>query len=265
MKRLAERVDLALQHLRLFESHVGGGRGDFHQPQVAGAEHRLVDLERRIVPRRQQVAGEVLSHKAVIRHVGVEGPHAVVAVPPGLGDRIVADIAAGFTESHQVEPIARPVLAEGGAGQQAVDEPFRCFGRGFGQKGIDLGRCWRQSGEGQGEPPQQRAAIGGASRLKARLLHGGQQKPIDRRLRPDRMVGGRWLDRFDRLPGPVAAAVGEFGGPGFGGDVGGSRRRCRQAGQPEGHPVLEIGNRPVGEPVGPLRHLAVGHLVPHQL
>ena len=79
------------------------------------------------------------------------------------------------------------------------------------------------------------------------------------------MINGRRIDALDRLPGPVAAAVGEFSGPGFGRDVGGSCRFCRQAGQPEGHPVLEIGKRPVGEAVASLRHLAVGHLVPHQL
>ena len=72
---------------------------------------------------RQQVAGELLDRELVERLVGVERPDDVVAVGPDRARRVVG-VAGRVGVAGQVEPHPAPVLAVGGLGEQAIDEPF---------------------------------------------------------------------------------------------------------------------------------------------
>ena len=270
LKRLAERVDLVLDHLRLFEGDVGGRGRDLHHPLAAGAENGLVDSEHGIVPGRQEITGQMLGKKAIVGHVGVHRPDDVIAIPPGVGDRIVADIAAGLAEPHQVEPVFGPVLAERRALEQFVYE----LGRGIGTRVVHklrhlLGRG-RQADERDLQPADERGAVGRRRGLESAGDYFFEQEAIDRlgEPRPMRRVGRerhlRHGNRGDRLPRPVRTPRGELRRPRLTAGRLRCRRRIGQAGQAVLDPLLEIGDHRVGQLVGALRHLPVFDLMADQ-
>ena len=270
LKRLAERVDLVLDHLRLFEGDIGGRGRDLHHPLAAGAENGLVDSEHGIVPGRQEITGQMLGKKAIVGHVGIERPDDVIAIPPGVGDRIIADIAARLAEPHQVEPVFGPVLAERRALEQFVHE----LGRGIGTRIVHkrchlLGRG-RQADDRDLQPADERGAVGRRRGLESVDDYFFEQEAIDRlgEPRPMRRVGRkrhlRSGNRGDRLPRPVRPPRGELRRPGLGAGRLRRRRRIGQAGQAARDPSLEIRNHRVRQLVGALRHLPVFDLVADQ-
>ena len=270
LKRLAERVDLVLDHLRLFEGDVGGRRRDLHHPQAAGAENGLIDSEHGIVPRRQEIAGQMLGKKAIVGHVGIERPDDVIAIPPGVGNRIIANIAAGLAEPHQVEPVFGPVLAERRALEQFVDEPGRGIGTWIVHKRRHLlGRGW-QADDRNLQPADERGAIGRWRRLESAGDYFFEQEAVDRlgEPRPVGRVGRerhiRNGNRGDRLPRPVRPPRGELRRPGLGAGRLRCRRRVGQAGQATRDPSLEIHKHRVRQLVAALRHLPVFDLVADQ-
>ncbi len=78
----------------------------------------------------QEVAGHLLAQELVVRLVGVEGVDDVVAVEVRLGDGIVGRAAVGVGVPRHVEPVPSPPLAVTGRGQESIDQPLVCVGRG---------------------------------------------------------------------------------------------------------------------------------------
>ena len=270
LKRFAKRVDLVLDHLRFFEGDVGGRGRDLHHPLAASAENGLVDSEHGIVPGRQEITGQMLGKKAIVGHVGVQRPNDVIAIPPGVGDRIIADIAPGLTKPHQVEPVFGPVLAERRTLQQFVHEPGRGIGTRIVHKRCHLLGRGRQADERDLQPADERGAIGRRRRLESAGDYLVEQEAIDRLGEP-RSVGRVGRDRHlrhgnrgDRLPRPVRTPRGELRGPRLAAGRLRCRRRIRQAGQAVRNPAVEIRNHRVGQLVGALRHLPVFDLMADQ-
>ena len=84
-----------------------------------GADHRLVEALSLIdALLRQQIAGDVLAHKLVVRHVVVEGADQVVAVAPGVVYLVIPLVAVRFRESHHIHPVPGQALAEMRRSQQ---------------------------------------------------------------------------------------------------------------------------------------------------
>src|SRR5262249_680668 len=61
---------------------------------------------------RKQVAGELLDGELVERQVLIDRPHNPVAVPPGVGAKLVVLVTVTLGEAGQVEPVAAPALTE---------------------------------------------------------------------------------------------------------------------------------------------------------
>ena len=75
------------------------------------------------------VAGELFGEKLVVGLVVVEGGDDVVAVAPGVRAVGVLTVSVGLGVADEVEPVAAPALAVGGAFEQAVDEALVGVGR----------------------------------------------------------------------------------------------------------------------------------------
>ena len=86
------------------------------QPEVAGRHSQLGIVGIKLV------TGKLLGQEAVVRFVGVEGPHDIVAVTPGMGAKGILAVAVGLGIANQVEPVPPPTLAVTRRGEQAVDQ-----------------------------------------------------------------------------------------------------------------------------------------------
>ena len=69
----------------------------------------------------QQVSGDLLVDEAVERLVGVECCDDVVPIAPGVADQHVALDVGEVGVAGEIEPVPRPVVAEGRRGQEAID------------------------------------------------------------------------------------------------------------------------------------------------
>ena len=104
------------------------GRVDFlaEEPE-AGAEDGFVPAGGGVeAGLRDEVAGEVFDDELVVRHVGVESADDVVAVVVGVRDDRLELVAARLGVTDEVEPVARPALAERGGGEELVNEIADC-------------------------------------------------------------------------------------------------------------------------------------------
>ena len=108
----------------------------------------------------EQVAGDVLSHQGVVRQVVVERADHVIAVGPGGGNVEVEFVAVSLGKPHQVEPVPSPPHAVVRRCEQPLDDPLVSGGRVVGEKVVDFLRRRREAGQIEGDPPQERAAVG---------------------------------------------------------------------------------------------------------
>ena len=72
---------------------------------------------------RQQVAGQLIAQKLVVRQVAVEGVDHPIAPQPHVA-AAVDRVAVGVGVAGCVEPIERHPFAEVRTGEQAIDQPF---------------------------------------------------------------------------------------------------------------------------------------------
>ena len=76
----------------------------------------------------EQVAGQLLDREPVERQVRIHRVDHPIAIPPGIGPRIVFLIAVGVGIAGHVEPVPAPALAEVGRIEQPVDQPLVSVG-----------------------------------------------------------------------------------------------------------------------------------------
>ena len=75
--------------------------------QNAGRDQRLIRAVLRIAARlRQQVPGNMFDHELVKGQIGIEGPHDVIAIAPGIGDVEIELVPMRLGVTDQVEPVA---------------------------------------------------------------------------------------------------------------------------------------------------------------
>ena len=118
----AQRLDLPVDDRGLLALHIDGRGVAFDHPMPRRAEPGLVEAERAIPARREQIAGDLLLHEAIVGQVGVEGADEVVAVAPGVRIEVVVLGAVSLGVAREVHPVPRPAFAEGGGGEEAVRE-----------------------------------------------------------------------------------------------------------------------------------------------
>src|SRR5262249_53788695 len=81
------------------------------KPQKAGGDDQFAHFVRGGLPGDVLVARELLFDKAVVRLIGVERVHKVIAVAPRFGTVTIKLEAIGIGVTCKVHPVTRPALA----------------------------------------------------------------------------------------------------------------------------------------------------------
>ena len=178
--RLGEDLHLMGHAVGLVAARGHGGVDLLAEEPGAGPEGRLVEaalgIEARLL---DEVAREELGHETVVGDVGVEGAHDVVAVLPGVQDRVVELVRLRLRVAHEVEPAPRPPFTEVGGGEQAIDDALLRAGCAVREESVDLLGRGREAGQVEGhaaEPGERRRRPGG---LDALLLQARVQQRVD--------------------------------------------------------------------------------------
>ena len=168
-----------------------------HRVPVEGGGDELV--LRRV---RQQVAGDLLDRESVEGQVAVDRPDHPIAITPDFAG-LVAGITRAVGVAGEIEPLLRPVFAEGRLREERGDVVLIGLGRAVFHKGLDLAPGGRQSGEVDREAPRQGMAIGFGRGLEAFLLESGEEKSIDLVHRSGVFSHDRHLALHRRIVGPM--------------------------------------------------------------
>src|SRR5262249_1496999 len=137
---------------------------------------------------REQVAGDVFLYELVVWHVLVKRSDHVIAVAPGVDLIVVEFVPVGFGIADQVQPVPGPALAIMRRGEQPIDHFGEGDGRLIGQEVCDFARSRWQADQVEGDAPDERPLIGAWGWFKTLFLELGQDKSIDGRSRPSRLI-----------------------------------------------------------------------------
>ena len=151
--------------------------------------HRVLHGFRLFGP--ELIAGHLFHEKTVVGLVFVETANHVIAVAPGLLVVDVRLIAAGVRVAHQVQPMPCPALAIGWRGQEPVDDISVSFRARVADEGPDLVRGRGQSGQVEGDAPQQSFLRRRRCGVQLFLVEAGENKGVDWGVRPSRVAGAR--------------------------------------------------------------------------
>ena len=151
-----------------------------------------------IVHVRQLVAGDLLHHEPVVRLVLVERADDVVAVFPDKRFFIVALVAVGLGEAHDVEPMAAPALAVLRQAEQMLDEPWPGVGRSVVHERLHLTIGRRQADEVKVRAANERGLVGDRVRGDTPGVELRLDQLINRRLVAVALGQARMLDRAER-------------------------------------------------------------------
>ena len=169
------------------------------------------------IVRRDLVAGELLTDEPVVGHVGVEGPHHVVAVPPGRGPEGVLPESVALGIPAEIEPVPGHAFAIAWIAEQPIHQPLIGIGGGIVDERFDVGGGGRHSEQIEREPPNERTTVGLGNGFEARLAELGENELIDRVVddrsrQPDGERVSRWQrwrrGSHDRAECPIAAVLG---------------------------------------------------------
>ena len=109
------------------------------EKRPAGSEDGFVET---LLPMQtrffHQVARDVLTHKRVIRHVGIQCANDVVPIFVGIRDDEIALVPARLRIADKVQPMSRPTLAELRRGEQLIHHPRPRVGGTIVEKRGDL-------------------------------------------------------------------------------------------------------------------------------
>ena len=161
---------------------------------------------------RQQVARELLFGELVERQIAIERVDDPLPIAPRPRARAVLFVAVGIGVAREVEPVARPLLAEVRRGERAVDHALVCVGAGVLEEGGDFGGRRRQSGQVERHAADQGRFRGFGRRLDVFGVEPGQDEIVDRIASPRGVANGRRSGAADRLERPVEGRL-RRGGP----------------------------------------------------
>ena len=180
----------------------------------------------------------MLLHELIVGEILIERADDVVAVAPGFLLLEIELMAAGFRETHQIEPVPGPALAIMRRGQQPVDHSFISLWGIVSQEGRDFLRRRRQTREIEGHAAQQCGLVGRRRRGEAIRFHLGEKEAVNRRARPGPVLHHRRRGVADRLKSPKFPSLGEI-------DFAWVRRltrwRCARIRRAHADPLREVG------------------------
>ena len=206
LEGFADDVNLVVDDFGLVRADVHRGVAVLAEPPPRGSEAAFVPAAVLGKPRFDLVAGNVLFHKAVVRHVVIKRANHIIAIAPHFLILEIKFVAKRFRVAHEIQPMPPPAFSEMRRSKQAVDEIFDCqlpiadCGLLEGRDGL---RARRQSGEVKIRASDERAIGGGASGFDAFGLQLRENKMVNWRCRPIALLhfGRRLLVHW--LPRPV--------------------------------------------------------------
>ena len=184
---LRGHVDLIVDHVIALQRKILLGESLFAERQEAGGDDAAI-AHAGVRVGRENVAGQLLAHELVVRHVVIEGLHDVVAIAPGVGIAVVFVAAGGIGITHDVEPVPPPALAVTGRSQQAVDHLLKSLGRFVGEEILQLLFGGRKAGQIESGAAEQRGFIGRRRGLETVLFEVGENELVDGVQRPNPSV-----------------------------------------------------------------------------
>ena len=209
MQRQAEhdRTD-ALHHLSqdllTRDLGVGVAADEVHGacPVKSGGREQI-DRFPGVLADREQVAGELLGQKLIVRLVLDETIDHVIAVSPSMGPVGIHFVAVRLGKTDGVQPVLCLPLPEGGRGQQAIDDFFVGRRRGIRKEGVLFRNGRGQTGQIKAHPSQQGELSGTfRGRNPGRLLFRNDEG-VNRVQNGGGIPHNRNLRHFRWLKGPV--------------------------------------------------------------
>ena len=235
---LTERVDTVVGAVSLVLADIDRRVHLLAQIPETGTDNRSIAsrcVEPGIV---DEITGDLLANKPGVGKVFVERCNDPVAIPPGVGDRIIELVSPRFRESNHVEPVPGKPLAIVGRREQAVDVVFKGCRVGVGDDCRDIGRLRRQAREDFGRSANKHCPLRLSRRLQARRLETGQHEAVNVAATPVLVPHGRRRRGLWRVPAPVLGLSRGY--------VETGHRRLLAIigpGQATANPVFERGNR----------------------
>ena len=184
----------------------------------------------------QDVTGDLLPNKLVIRLVFVDCLDHPVAILHRLAHRIVRPIPCRVRVARHVQPVPAPALAIGRSCQQAVDQTVIRIGRSITQEIVNFFRRRRQPGQVKGRTTNQCPPVGLRIGLQPVLLQLVKHEPVQGLFAPA-FAFQSWRRRgTNRLERPMLAR-----GHHVHARCAGHRPHARIS-SPRLHPLLQRGN-----------------------
>lgn len=107
----------------------------------------------------EEVTGELVTGENVEGGILIPVSDDPIAIgPDGAGG--VIGITGGVGVAGEIEPFFSPVFAEGGRGEESIDELFVSEGRGVSEEGLDFGEGWWKTGQVKRETSDEARSIG---------------------------------------------------------------------------------------------------------
>ncbi len=173
------------------EEDVGGGVGDFGEYQVPLAAGVAVVVFVDPVSEeaggdgcsgvigKEFVSGELFLQETVVGFVLIERLNNVIAVAPGIRAVEVGSVAVGIGVADEIQPMAGPAFAIGGAVKELVDEAFPCVRATIVEEVFDLFWSGGESGDFEGESAEECEAVCFGSGGQVLAEHGVEEKAVD--------------------------------------------------------------------------------------
>ena len=138
-----------------------------------------------------EIAGNMLAHQLVVADVGIQCPNQIVAITPGIGNRRITFAAVRLGVAKPIHPMPRPTLAKSRRRQKSIDQSLVGIRRRVLQKGFNLIRRRRQTGQHKRNSTGKRAAIGLSVPASVRPLSSappGNDRPEWKNFQPQSAV-----------------------------------------------------------------------------
>ena len=156
----------------------------------------------RLAGSRQKVACQLFGKESIKGLIAIEGGDDVITIAPSVAMGDVFVEAVGVCITGHIEPVPAPSLTIRRRGQEAINQPIERVRTNVGNELLDLNHSWRETGQVERHPANERSHVGTLSTTSTNALCYGP--PVN-----------------SREVGPAMAAVWRFvGSAGLGIGVG---------------------------------------------
>ena len=155
-----------------------------------------------------KIAGEQVAREFVVGQVAVQGPDQPIPPRPDVRSKGIGSIAGGIGIPGQIQPHPGPALPEMGRCQETIHKTLVGVGATIRHESSHLVGRGRQSGEVQGQPPDQGRSIGLCRGFEPGGLEPRRDETVDSVLHPTAIGHLGKFGTSGRAPGPMGGVLG---------------------------------------------------------